>query len=395
MKKYFIVLMLLTGMVQLVPAQTETAKTPAPEDVAHWSFGVKAGLNYYRLAPAGNGLVDAIGWTFPGLFAEYTINPLFGMGAELQFLSFNRAGALGNTLDGNIYGSVNMLNLFIPERDRTGFWGRMNTFVNFGLGLQSSRYDITGGASGNGLSAVVPTTLKFEFPINDLFAVGAEAQYRFYLNESIGGLPVNGLSTDAFVAAASLRYKLGANDKKHVQNMTMDEFYPAPAPVIIENIIKEDTPETKKRLNDLENENAEIRTKLQQLEDDLKALAANKASGPQSAQATFHNIGFKFGSQELTSESTSLLDEVASILKANSQYSKLTIAGHTDATGPEDYNQELGLMRAQAVKDYLLSKGVKGENIEVVSFGEDKPIDTNETIEGRANNRRVEFDFQK
>lgn len=395
MKKYLIVLLMMMGTIHMVPAQTEAAKTPAPEDVAHWSFGVKAGFDYFRVEPAGAGLVDAIGWTFPGLFAEYTFNPLFGMGVDLQFLTFNRTGALGNTLDGSIYGSVNMLNLFIPERDRTGFWGRMNTFANFGFGLQSSRYDLGGGVSGSGRSAVIPTTLKFEFPINDLFAVGAEAQYRFYLNERIGGLEVDGMSTDAFVAAASLRYNLGAKDKKHVRNMTMDEFYPAPVPVIIENIIKEDTPETKKRLNDLENENAEIRTKLQKLEDDLKALAARPNTGSPSAQATFHNIGFKFGSQELTDESTILLDEVAYILIANSQYSKLTIAGHTDSTGPADYNKELGMQRAQAVKNYLVAKGVKGGNIEVVSFGEEKPIDTNDTVEGRANNRRVEFDFQK
>ena len=70
---------------------------------------------------------------------------------------------------------------------------------------------------------------------------------------------------------------------------------------------------------------------------------------------------------------------------------RIEIRGHTDAKGSDSYNQRLSENRAKAVADYLLSKGINEKRIQSKGYGKSLPIDTNDTEEGRANNRRVEF----
>ncbi len=69
----------------------------------------------------------------------------------------------------------------------------------------------------------------------------------------------------------------------------------------------------------------------------------------------------------------------------------MTIAGHTDAIGSNEYNLDLSQDRADSVADYLMSQGVAGDRMRTVGYGEERPVATNETDEGRAMNRRVEI----
>ena len=86
-----------------------------------------------------------------------------------------------------------------------------------------------------------------------------------------------------------------------------------------------------------------------------------------------------------------VLDEVAETMKAYTYIKKVEVQGHTDSQGKDDYNKDLSQRRANAVRKYIMDKGVEGERLTAVGFGEDEPIDTNKTKAGRANNRRVEF----
>ena len=99
-------------------------------------------------------------------------------------------------------------------------------------------------------------------------------------------------------------------------------------------------------------------------------------------------VNFAFDSAELTPETRAILDEHAALLKKES-FSKVQVAGHTDSIGPEDYNEKLSERRAKAVMDYLASKGIPRERLEAMGYGESRPIDTNDTREGREKNRRV------
>jgi OOP family OmpA-OmpF porin len=67
------------------------------------------------------------------------------------------------------------------------------------------------------------------------------------------------------------------------------------------------------------------------------------------------------------------------------------IEGHTDTAGNAASQQKISLQRAEAVRDYLVHKGIEGARLQVVGYGAKNPIDTNSTKEGRAKNRRVEF----
>lgn len=106
------------------------------------------------------------------------------------------------------------------------------------------------------------------------------------------------------------------------------------------------------------------------------------------------NIYFDFDKTTLKSESFVELDKVVDFLKTNSHIS-IEIAGHTDNKGSDVYNQNLSQGRSQSVVDYIISKGIDSSRLQAQGYGESKPIDTNDTEEGRANNRRVEFTVLK
>ena len=101
-------------------------------------------------------------------------------------------------------------------------------------------------------------------------------------------------------------------------------------------------------------------------------------------------INFAFDSAKLDKESEVIVNRAVDNLKRNPQMQVL-IEGHTDSTGPEDYNMGLSIRRAQAVKDYMVSQGIAKERLSIKGFGEAQPLVSNDTKEGRAENRRVEF----
>ncbi|MFZ2907159.1 MAG: OmpA family protein [Cyclobacteriaceae bacterium] len=106
------------------------------------------------------------------------------------------------------------------------------------------------------------------------------------------------------------------------------------------------------------------------------------------------NIYFDFDKTTLKSESFVELNKVVDFLKRNPNV-EIEIHGHTDNKGSDDYNLELSQGRSQAVMDYIVSQGIDAYRLAAIGFGETKPIDTNDTDAGRANNRRVEVTVVK
>jgi len=99
---------------------------------------------------------------------------------------------------------------------------------------------------------------------------------------------------------------------------------------------------------------------------------------------------FKFGKVELPDEAKARIDQMVTELKANPQGAYFEIEGHTDNVGPGEVNVRLGLDRAETVKRYLYEQHqVPLHRMNVISYGEDKPMVPNDTRDGRAQNRRV------
>jgi outer membrane protein OmpA-like peptidoglycan-associated protein len=102
------------------------------------------------------------------------------------------------------------------------------------------------------------------------------------------------------------------------------------------------------------------------------------------------NVTFATNSSDISSNFYAVLDSVAIVLNEFEQ-TYVDVVGHTDSTGPADFNQALSVRRAQSVADYLMSREVIPERLVVTGRGPSQPIATNDTPEGRALNRRVEI----
>lgn len=101
-------------------------------------------------------------------------------------------------------------------------------------------------------------------------------------------------------------------------------------------------------------------------------------------------VHFDFDKATLKPEAITVLNEAAALLSKHEKV-VVEVAGHTDSKGSEQYNQGLSERRAQAVKDYLNSKGVKASRLSARGYGESQPVASNDTDAGRAENRRVEL----
>jgi outer membrane protein OmpA-like peptidoglycan-associated protein len=106
------------------------------------------------------------------------------------------------------------------------------------------------------------------------------------------------------------------------------------------------------------------------------------------------NIYFDFDKTTLKKESFVELNKVVDFLKQNPTV-EIEISGHTDSKGSDDYNLNLSQGRSQSVVDYIVSQGIDSFRLTAHGYGETKPIDTNDSDAGRANNRRVEFTVVK
>ncbi|MDZ7290860.1 MAG: OmpA family protein [candidate division KSB1 bacterium] len=122
----------------------------------------------------------------------------------------------------------------------------------------------------------------------------------------------------------------------------------------------------------------------------IAKVAATETAQSKPPEIVLKNIFFDFDSANLREDSNSELNRLAEKLAKYHEIS-IEIQGHTDSVGTDAYNKELSEKRAHAVKDYLLSKGISPKRLMAVGYGEDRPIASNATEEGRQSNRRVSF----
>jgi peptidoglycan-associated lipoprotein len=122
------------------------------------------------------------------------------------------------------------------------------------------------------------------------------------------------------------------------------------------------------------------------------AMAANaSAARPGSQQDFVVNVGdrvwFQVDSSELTQQSIATLEKQAQWLRAYPQY-QFTVEGHADERGTREYNIALGARRAQAVRDYLASRGVQANRMRTISYGKERPVAVCDDISCWSQNRR-------
>ncbi|MBN1398367.1 MAG: OmpA family protein [Bacteroidetes bacterium] len=142
----------------------------------------------------------------------------------------------------------------------------------------------------------------------------------------------------------------------------------------------------------------------QRIKDSTNAAALRLAAQKKTADTVIvlvkgetvvlRGVNFEFNKATLTRYSENILWKAYNAMIANPDV-QVVITGHTDNVGSQEYNQALSLKRAQAVKNWLVRNGIESSRMRTVGKGENEPMASNETAEGRLENRRIEFYVEK
>ena len=135
-----------------------------------------------------------------------------------------------------------------------------------------------------------------------------------------------------------------------------------------------------------EREKQDLRERLLQ---QLNSILATRDSA-RGLVANMSDVLFRSGSYELAPGARERLAKVSGIILAYPSL-HVSVEGHTDSVGGDEYNQSLSELRAQAVRDYFVQQGIASGAVEAHGFGKTAPIASNDTPEGRQQNRRVEL----
>ncbi len=198
-------------------------------------------------------------------------------------------------------------------------------------------------------------------PLLALLVSGAALSYDAFVRDSSGNIvttPDECLHTVDYTAADEAECPL---NKKPMAVMTK----PKPAPVVI----KKPTPKP-----------APV----------FVSTPATKPTPVLKEVINLEGVNFETGSNRLTGGSLNTLDSVAQELKANPG-TNIVVEGHTDDLGNALMNKNLSQSRAEAVREHLVAQGVSADSISAKGVGEARPIASNDTSSGRAQNRRVEL----
>jgi peptidoglycan-associated lipoprotein len=119
-----------------------------------------------------------------------------------------------------------------------------------------------------------------------------------------------------------------------------------------------------------------------------KATATTTIQVTRRTEIVFEDVHFDFDRFNLRADALKILDDAVAKLQANPDI-QVTLEGHCDSVGSQQYNLALGERRATSARDYLVSRGIAASRLRTVSYGEDRPIADNNTGQGRAQNRRA------
>src|SRR5678815_3774182 len=117
---------------------------------------------------------------------------------------------------------------------------------------------------------------------------------------------------------------------------------------------------------------------------------SDPSSGAPPKTFVFDNLNFETGSTRLTPQSEETVTTLITVLKAYPS-TQIRLEGHTDNTGDPAVNKKLSVDRAEAIKPKMNAGGVAADRISVEGFGQDRPLASNDTEEGRVQNRRLEM----
>ena len=274
---------------------------------------------------------------------------------------------------------VGRLNYNIP-------WGGMaGNAVILGVGAGSDRVDAHSDfiiSPDIGLRAQLGSALALRFDVLGMLAPNPQSQ-TFKFPTTTGGVNDGAAYLTNILARAGVSLVLGA------QRPMM-----AVAPRTIDTAVVVDTraadraralQDSMDRANRMRQDSIDAANRRMQMERDASARALADARSMLNAP-----VYFDYDKSEIRADAKSALDAKLPLLRANGSM-RIRIEGNTDARGSNEYNLALGLRRANAARRYLVSQGIDNARFDVVSYGEERPVDQGTTDEAYAKNRRDDF----
>lgn len=153
---------------------------------------------------------------------------------------------------------------------------------------------------------------------------------------------------------------------------------------------------SQRALQDAQRQRQQLEQRLTLATQSLEGMARLQQEPDRIVMTLSGSVLFKHNSADLLPIARERLREVAAVIKEYEQSgNQIVIEGHTDSKGGEEYNRQLSEKRARSVRDYLVTEGVSQAAVSAIGRGESEPIASNDTADGRANNRRVEIEILK
>ena len=263
-------------------------------------------------------------------------------------------------------------------------------YVSAGLGY--GKAELNDFAQEN---ALVSVGAGLQLAATDTFFARAEYRYDDMVNEDI--------EHNNYVLEAGMRFggnSVTSSRDEAANNMT-DDVEAAHAAAAAERAKAE---EDARRAAELAAEKARIAAKLDTDKDGVPDRKDKCSDTPQGTMVDgdgcpdfdgkLQGVFFETGSAQLTENSEAILDDVAKELKRYPDL-MIEIQAYTDSRGSDALNQRISEDRAQSVRTYLVEKGVSADKLSAKGYGEANPVASNDTAEGRAQNRRVELAVKK
>ncbi len=402
---------------------------------ASLSYAVNIFLSRYQTLTLGfKGLYQQRKINLDGLFtgSQYVVDRGFDVtrfnGESMQFLQNNfftfSSGLLWQEVDKNgnriAYWNVALFDLNKPQDSFSGFESQLNSTFVFGGGLrlyQQDKMSFTpevlftrgnaknvinlGGITGYQLGHAKDPNTRLDFITKYAIGRSGIVGMQFHKeNFSVGfsyDFPLirnNIGNTGAFELGLEIRRLVDPKLKRRNQPRVKTPSAAAKKTPVAQKPAVKAKPVTaaKDSVVTKSKPKPDLKTTLQHKQDSAiaKAEAGNIRHQPLLLEKVVLHFNFEFNSSELDEKSMQYLDDLTAALLDNKKLT-INLTGHTDNVGSARFNERLSLYRANAIKDYLVSKGVESTRISTAGKGMSEPLNGNKTAEEMAQNRRVEL----
>jgi len=370
MKKFYFAAVLVLIFLNPIFAQSSKYQWLAKDS---WNFGF--GVSYPKYISTS---VNVTGETGYGGYLSIQRNFSEHVGMRLKTSYLHLEGKAGNTVTNNLFlGDLDLLYYFIPCEPISPYAG-----AGLGLFYNTIENSPTTALNKSNLDYQLNFNFGAEWRISEKWNLKTELGYHTAASSKFDGTygtqngGVLGGITDAYMTFdLGVQYFFSKGEKSNLCDM-YDGVNAQIDYDKIEEIVKRYAV----------TQPAEV--DYDRIEDIVKKHKSNVSS--LSNNWVLLGVNFDFNKSTLRPESLPILYNAAEILLNNPDI-RVEIQGHTDNIGSESYNKKLSLERAQAVRNFLIAKGVAPNRMTAVGMGESNPIMDNSTPEGRQLNRRIEF----